>query len=129
MFGNNKEALTRDETMNDLMDENVIQNMVSDLGEQTAYQLVGFFIDEIASFSIELESAFKSMNLQKIESITHILKNSAALYGATSLSAMALSINNRLCTSLKHFSDTDIQLLDIINQTLKLYKQKYKKAF
>lgn len=122
------EASISESIMKCLMDESVIHQMIADLDEKTCHKLIGLFIDEITTSLKDLEIAFSSMNLKKIEEITHILKNSAALYGAMSVASMASEINDRLCSAPGRLTDADTQLLDVIKQTLKLYSNKYDKA-
>ena len=114
--------------MNSLIDESVIQNMKDDLGKDTCHKLIGLFIEETKQLLVDLEHAFEVMDLAVIESATHILKNSAMLYGATSVAANAKEINDRLCSPPKLINNTDKQLLALIRTTLKVYNSKYNKA-
>ena len=114
--------------MDSLIDESVIQNMKDDLGEDTCHTLIGLFIEETTLLLADLENAFEVMDLQTIESATHILKNSAVLYGATSVAANAKEINDRLCLPSRISSCDDKQLLEQIKTTLTAYNNKYYKA-
>ncbi|ETX09543.1 hypothetical protein MUS1_06835 [Marinomonas ushuaiensis DSM 15871] len=113
--------------MDCLIDENIIQNMVKDLGEETSHKLLGFFIVELNESLISLENAFAISDVEKIESITHILKNSAALYGASSVATVSKEINDRLCKPPTQLYAEDNQLLGLISETLARYNKKYNK--
>jgi len=113
--------------MDCLTDEHVIQNMINDLGEHTCHKLIGFFIVELSESLINLEHAFAINNVKEVESITHILKNSAALYGASSVATMSKEINTRLCKPAAQLSPEDNQLLGLISETLTRYNKKYSK--
>jgi HPt (histidine-containing phosphotransfer) domain-containing protein len=113
--------------MSHLIDESVIQQMRSDLGEATCHTLIGLFIDELTTSLDNLAKAFDMANLQRIEDITHILKNSAALYGAIAVATLATEINDRLCIANGNLIETDSTILALIRQTLELYNNKYGK--
>ncbi|WP_025563346.1 Hpt domain-containing protein [Psychromonas sp. SP041] len=114
--------------MHNLIDENVIEQMKDDLDDETCHKLIGLFIEETTSLLADLEKAFEVMDLPTIESVTHILKNSAALYGAVSVAIAAKDINDRLSSPSKMITREDSQLLALINKTLKVYNSKYNKA-
>ncbi len=114
--------------MDILIDESVIENMKEDLGEDTCQILIGLFIEETASLFTDLKIAFEAMDLKAIESATHILKNSAVLYGATSVATKAKEINDRLCLPSKLATSTDYQLIELIQTTLQAYNNKYYKV-
>jgi HPt (histidine-containing phosphotransfer) domain-containing protein len=111
--------------MSHLIDENVINQMQADLGTKTCHMLINLFIDELTVGLADLEAAFKSDDKQKVEDITHILKNSCALYGAIAVASLAREINDRLCMLNGTFVDTDNLLLDLIRITLELFNKKY----
>ena len=113
--------------MSHLIDESVIQQMIADLGQTTCHTLIGLFIDELTTSLSDLENAFSTMNQSRIEEVTHILKNSAALYGAIAVASLATKINNKLCIAKGQLIESDSKILAIIKQTLELYNNKYGK--
>tara|TARA_R110001583_G_scaffold167935_2_gene320730 strand:+ start:5904 stop:6251 length:348 start_codon:yes stop_codon:yes gene_type:complete len=114
--------------MNSLIDESVIEQMKDDLDDETCNKLIVLFIEETTSLLADLEKAFDVVDLTTIESVTHILKNSAALYGAVSVATVAKEINDRLSSPSKLITSEDSQLLALIKKTLKVYNSRYYKA-
>ncbi|MBA6289265.1 Hpt domain-containing protein [Colwellia sp. MB3u-4] len=111
--------------MEELIDQSIIKQMTTDLGQETCFRLVQLFIDEMTDLHSKLNSAFNSENTNAIGDITHIIKNSAALYGAMQLSDKATEINNRLTIFNQPLVSSDNIILSLMANTLLQYNDKY----
>lgn len=110
--------------MTDLIDKHVLDKMKTDLGEETFVKLQTLFIEEMTEFYEKLQSAFIQNNTKTVDDVTHILKNTAALYGAIAVEKKAREINERLNLgeeSTRIIAKNDIQLLTLIERTLQRY--------
>lgn len=108
--------------MAELIDKAVISQMEADLGEETCLMLTQLFIDEMASLHSKLLKAFAEKDDKAVAEATHIIKNSAALYGAMSLAKAATDINTRLTVLGQTLKDVDSTLLPLMEDTLQQYK-------
>jgi len=111
--------------MTDLMDQIVIKQMTADLGEETCLRLIKLFIDEMTDLHFKLVKAFNGLDSNAIADITHIIKNSAALYGAMPLSAKATQINDQLTILNNPLAASDNIILSLMENTLLQYNEKY----
>lgn len=111
--------------MSELIDQSVIEQMTADLGKETCLTLINLFIDEMTTLNGKLITAFNPLNTEAISDITHIVKNSAALYGAMPLAAKANEINHKLTISHDPITASDYIILSLMENTLLQYNEKY----
>ncbi|WP_027874651.1 response regulator [Spongiibacter marinus] len=71
-----------------------LEQLYVDLGEESASRLLGLFVQELAQLRDRLLTARDRGDETEILAVAHILKNSAAMYGAASLAELALRIND-----------------------------------
>lgn len=75
------------------LDPQTLATLYEDLGDATAQRLLGLFAKELGELSGRLVAVTPENGVSEISAISHILKNSAALYGAMELAALARSLN------------------------------------
>ncbi len=73
----------------------VLEQLFSDLGNAAASRLLGLFVEELQQLTSRLRSAQASSDEEELLAVAHILKNSAALYGAEALAELASNINEQ----------------------------------
>lgn len=76
-----------------VLDANIIESMKVDLGEDCQHRLLRIFAEELQMLSARLERAVAEKSRADISAVTHIWKNSAALYGAQDLADLARQLN------------------------------------
>ncbi|MEP4890973.1 MAG: Hpt domain-containing protein [Aliiglaciecola sp.] len=108
-----------------LIDQSVIEQMAADLGNETCGTLINLFIDEMTTLNNKLKVAFDPIDDKTIGDITHIVKNSAALYGAMSLAEKANEINHKITILNQPITTSDHFILTLMENTLLQYKEKY----
>jgi len=74
------------------IDPQVASALQADLGSASV-RLYGLFADELDSLLVRLETSVNNKDRAELLAVTHILKNSAALYGALALADLARDIN------------------------------------
>ncbi|WP_024610141.1 Hpt domain-containing protein [Pseudoalteromonas sp. TB64] len=72
-----------------ITDPQILAQLEKDVGLETLLKLVNLFIDELGVMTTELSNAIEKNDVLKVKDIMHILKNSAALYGAIPLATLA----------------------------------------
>ncbi|WP_338363821.1 Hpt domain-containing protein [uncultured Pseudoalteromonas sp.] len=72
----------------------VLTQLEQDVGSVTLSRLVNLFIDELEEMKGRLENAIVEQDEENIKEIMHVLKNSAALYGALTLAALASQLHD-----------------------------------
>jgi HPt (histidine-containing phosphotransfer) domain-containing protein len=105
-----------------LLDETVVHAMAADLGTDTCQQLVQLFITELQQLQQDITVAMTNKSLPDILSAVHILKNSAALYGAQRLALLANTIHSDTTAAPALIYQNTANLVDILCQTLALYQ-------
>lgn len=104
-----------------LSDEDVLTDLRTHVGEDTYLRLIGLFLAELERSKIGMNQAIREKNTEQLHDIAHILKNSAALYGAISLAQISLTIHDA--------STTDWDLASIMKkqciETLKHYSSNH----
>ena len=73
---------------------NVLIQLEKDVGISVLARLVNLFIDELVTMANQLDTAISNADIIKIREIMHVLKNSAALYGAAPLAALATQLHD-----------------------------------
>lgn len=76
-----------------ILDVNIIESMKVDVGEECQHRLLQLFAEELQMLSARLEKAVAEKSRADISAVTHIWKNSAALYGAENLADLARQLN------------------------------------
>ncbi|GGP37462.1 Hpt domain-containing protein [Shewanella saliphila] len=103
-----------------IMQLSTLNTLETDLGSDTYQHLLSLFEQELTELHAQLHIAAEQHQFQDINNATHILKNTAALYGADRLSACAASVY-QLKSNQPYIAQTQ-QLIGIINETLTQYK-------
>jgi two-component system, phosphorelay protein LuxU len=70
-------------------DHSVLMQLEQDVGMETLNQLIHLFVSELATLDQRLCDAIAQANTKEIQEVVHILKNSAALFGAMPLATLA----------------------------------------
>jgi len=73
---------------------NVLAQLEKDVGVEVLAKLIKLFIDELVTMREQIKIAINNEDTVKIKEITHVLKNSAALYGAAPLAALATQLHD-----------------------------------
>ncbi|WP_372761987.1 Hpt domain-containing protein [Pseudoalteromonas sp.] len=73
----------------DISDQRVLVQLAQDVGMETLETLIQLFIGELATLSARLSDAITHSNTKEIQQVVHVLKNSAALFGAMPLAILA----------------------------------------
>ncbi|MEL0647170.1 Hpt domain-containing protein [Pseudoalteromonas agarivorans] len=73
---------------------NVLAQLEKDVGVEVLAKLIKLFIDELVTMREQIKIAIDNEDTVKIKEITHVLKNSAALYGAAPLAALATQLHD-----------------------------------
>ena len=73
---------------------NVLTQLEKDVGINVLARLINLFIDELVTMANQLDTAITREDIIKIKEVMHVLKNSAALYGAAPLAALATQLHD-----------------------------------
>jgi two-component system, phosphorelay protein LuxU len=73
----------------DISDHRVLVQLAHDVGMETLETLIQLFIGELATLNARLSEAITQSDINEIQQVVHILKNSAALFGAMPLAMLA----------------------------------------
>ena len=79
---------------NTITQAHVLAQLEQDVGSLTLVRLVNLFINELEEMRVRLKNAIDEQDEDNIKDIMHVLKNSAALYGALSLAALASQLHD-----------------------------------
>ena len=109
-----------------LLDEIVIQTMSNDVGADTCQQLSLLFIRELEQLLQKISLAIEQQQVSDLIDAVHILKNSAALYGAARLASIAYEIHEDTSHTPAQLLQRSGVLVDIARQTLLLYQAHFK---
>lgn len=86
---------------NSITQSHVLARLEQDVGSLTLVRLVNLFINELEEMLTRLDAAIEEQNVDKIKEIMHVLKNSAALYGAMTLAALASQLHDSPPVNIK----------------------------
>ena len=78
---------------NTITQAHVLAQLEQDVGSLTLVRLVNLFINELEEMRVRLKNAIEQ-DEDNIKDIMHVLKNSAALYGALTLAALASQLHD-----------------------------------
>ena len=109
-------ALTPVDSEKNILDQVTLDTLQDDLGEATAKRLLGLFAKELAELSQRLAS--DPGNVDDVTAVSHILKNSAALYGATELANKAREINEHTQLTAENAAQAAAELCKLSDQAL-----------
>ncbi|MDC9496078.1 MULTISPECIES: Hpt domain-containing protein [unclassified Pseudoalteromonas] len=79
---------------NTITQAHVLAQLEQDVGSLTLVRLVNLFINELEEMRVRLKNAVDEQDEDNIKDIMHVLKNSAALYGALTLAALASQLHD-----------------------------------
>ncbi|WP_445428905.1 Hpt domain-containing protein [Alishewanella sp. HL-SH05] len=109
-----------------LLDESVIQTMSNDVGADTCQQLSLLFIHELEQLLQKISLAIEQQQVSDVIDAVHILKNSAALYGAARLAWIASEIHEDTSNTTTELVQRSDDLVNIAQQTLFRYQAHFK---
>ncbi len=75
------------------IDADVVSKLFVDLGDEVGQRLLGMFVEELVQMSVRVTQSLKNDDLDELLAVSHILKNSASLYGAADLADFARELN------------------------------------
>ncbi|MGB1290842.1 MAG: Hpt domain-containing protein [Pseudoalteromonas sp.] len=78
----------------DLIDHSVLMQLEQDVGIATLARLMQLFVTELINLHELLSDAIKKSNIEEIQHVVHILKNSAAQFGAMPLAILAQNLHD-----------------------------------
>ncbi len=79
---------------NTITQAHVLAQLEQDVGSLTLVRLVNLFINELEEMRVRLKNTIDEQGEDNIKDIMHVLKNSAALYGALTLAALASQLHD-----------------------------------
>lgn len=105
----------------ELINETVIKEMSDELGVDVCEMLIDVFVEELQDMMKRQEQALLNEDRMEIIAVAHILKNSAAQYGATRLAELACAIHD--------FPKSDNNLLLADTKDMLITSQKTKNLY
>lgn len=106
-----------------VLDSNTLNAMISELGAEVCHQLLELFLVEQRELRSKLVRAIKYKDLEEIANITHILKNSAELYGAQTLAQFSCQLHNNQDCPLPWQIGIAEQIVALMDRTLEEYSE------
>ncbi len=97
------------------IDSSVVSQLFADLGDEVGTRLIGMFVEELVQMSVRISQALKNDDTEEYLAVAHILKNSAALYGANELASFARQLNENTEQFADDLSAAATGLLERIN--------------
>ena len=79
---------------NTITQAHVLAQLEQDVGSLTLVRLVNLLFNELEEMRVRLKNAIDEQGEDNIKDIMHVLKNSAALYGALTLAALASKLHD-----------------------------------
>jgi CheY-like chemotaxis protein len=98
------------------IDTDVVAQLYADLGDEVGQKLIGMFVTELLQMQARISNALEDNNVDEYLAVAHILKNSAALYGAKKLASFARDLNENTEQFSEDFSAAANTLLVRINE-------------
>lgn len=77
-----------------VIDHSVVMQLEKDVGVATLARLMQLFITELTNLNERLSDAITKSNIDEIQGVVHILKNSAAQFGAMPLAILAKELHD-----------------------------------
>lgn len=108
-----------------LIDDMVVSTMMDDLGIEVCQQLLQLFIVELEQMQQSLKQSVAEENIPQIISAVHILKNSAALYGANKLAVLSEELHSNVTLAPKDALQHTKTLISIAEQTRQEYQTQF----
>lgn len=71
-----------------MLDYSVLVNLAQEVGMETLETLMQLFIAELTTLNERLTDAINQSDINEIQAVLHILKNSAGLFGAVPLATL-----------------------------------------
>ena len=100
-----------------VLDISVQKDMLGQFDPATVARLFGLFVDELSVLSVRLNTAIEHSSESEIMAVSHILKNSAELYGAKRLARLARILNETPPSDNTHLMAFAKELLEICHKT------------
>ncbi|NKI19357.1 response regulator [Spongiibacter sp. KMU-166] len=105
------------------LDADVIRQMQSDLDAEVVDRLFGLFADELQALAARMAAALDHNDDKEVHAVVHILKNTAALYGAKELADLARQLDESPPADGKQFLVAGEKVLHVTKETWKCAKE------
>lgn len=105
-----------------ITDLHVLVQLEKDVGIEVVAKLITLFVDELTTMKDEIQSAIDNKDTVKVKEITHVLKNSAALYGAVPLAALASELHDSPPATIAKNLDLALIILHELNKAHNAYQ-------
>lgn len=97
-----------------VIDHSVLMQLEKDVGVATLARLMQLFITELTNLHERLSDAITKSNIDEIQGVVHILKNSAAQFGAMPLAMLSQKLHDTAnITPEQQLSEASIVLQSI----------------
>lgn len=103
-------------------DHAVLAQLEQDVGIETLAKLIHLFISELNIMKTRLNDAITQSNIDEIQDVVHVLKNSAALYGAMPLAALARQLHDSEVISVQQHLSAALVIQQNIDKSRNAYQ-------
>ena len=107
----------------DLIDHSVLMQLEQDVGIATLARLMQLFVTELINLHELLSDAIKKSNIEEIQHVVHILKNSAAQFGAMPLAILAKELHDSTSISTEQQLSAAFVVLQNIEKSRLSYQE------
>lgn len=105
-----------------VIEQSVLAQLEQDVGIETLAKLLQLFITELITLNSRLDEAITNTDVAQIIDVAHILKNSAALYGATPLALLSKQLHDAESLSVKQYLSSALLIQTSIKKTTGCYQ-------
>lgn len=105
-----------------ITDFNVLIQLEKDVEISVLARLINLFIDELVTMVNQLDTAISNADIIKIKEVMHVLKNSAALYGAVFLAALATQLHDSPSSIIEENLHAALVIKHNLGKTLDAYQ-------
>ncbi|MHC6526678.1 MULTISPECIES: quorum-sensing phosphorelay protein LuxU [unclassified Vibrio] len=110
--------------MMEVLNQNKIEQLANDIGEENVPVLLGIFLGELESYIAYLSDPAAADKLSYLREISHALKSSAASFGAEQLCCSAIEIDARVKNGQPLSEAGDVShMVELLGTTLSRYQQ------
>lgn len=103
-------------------DKAVLAQLEQDIGTETLIKLIQLFIHELTTMNSRLTGAIAQSNIDEIHEVVHVLKNSAALYGAIPLATLAQQLHDAAAISIQQHLSAALVIQQSIDKSRNAYQ-------
>ena len=106
-----------------VIDHSVVMQLEKDVGVATLARLMQLFITELTNLNERLSDAITKSNIDEIQGVVHILKNSAAQFGAMPLAILAKELHDSTSISTEQQLSAAFVVLQNIEKSRLSYQE------